>query len=53
VYLHSVPENLCGFVHKGIRDANDSVNDLCPNRLNTYFAGNAVQTSVRPAVGSN
>jgi hypothetical protein len=37
----------------GIKDANDSVNDLCPNRLNTYFAGNVAQTSVRPAVGSN
>jgi hypothetical protein len=37
----------------GIRDANDSVNDLCPNRLNTYFSGNVTQTSVCPTVGSN
>jgi hypothetical protein len=37
----------------GIRNANDWVNDLCLNRLNSYFAGNAAWTSVRPAVGSN
>jgi hypothetical protein len=37
----------------GIKDADDWVNDLCLNRLNTYFAGNTAWTSVRPAVGSN
>jgi hypothetical protein len=37
----------------GITDANHSINDLCPNRFNTYFASNVAQTFVRPALGLN